>query len=185
MAIIAAFAMALEYLPHSINAIQVNYGLIPVTVLALRRGTKPALAAGLVWGLLDLLLRGLSDGGVLNVVQGILEYPIAFTVVGFAGLVAPAFQSALHAGHKNRAVALAWASVLIGTFIKYFCHFLAGWVYWGSYAPKGQAAWLYSLISNGSSAVGSSILAIVVVSALVLIAQHLFVPKPTQSLRQA
>ena len=104
VAIIAAFAMALEYLPHSINAIQVNYGLIPVTVLALRRGTKPALAAGLVWGLLDLLLRGLSDGGVLNVVQGILEYPI---------------------------------------------------------------------------------LAIVVVSALVLIAQHLFVPKPTQSLRQA
>lgn len=88
VALIAALAMALEYIPHDtgISGLQFNYGLIPLTVLALRRGTRPALAAGLAWGLLDLLLRGFATGGFLNPIQGILEYPIAFTVVGLAGL---------------------------------------------------------------------------------------------------
>lgn len=73
----------------------------------------------------------------------------------------------------------------MGTFAKYFCHFIAGWVYWGSYAPKGQPAWLYSLWTNGGSAVMSSILAVVVMSILVLSAKHLFLPKSAPALRHA
>lgn len=187
VAIIAAFAMALEYLPHQtgVSSVQFSYGLIPIGVLALRRGLWPGLAAGLTWGLLDLILRGLADGEVLNFWQGFLEYPIAFTAAGLMGVMYPLFHSALKRNKTGQAVSYAIGAIVIGTVAKYFCHFIAGVVFWGSYAPKGMNAWLYSLVINGLSAVFSGLLAIVVISALVTIAKHLFLPKPVATLKQA
>ena len=47
-AIIAAFAMALEYIPHTVgpSAIEVSFGIIPLIIYSLRRGA----AAGMVSG---------------------------------------------------------------------------------------------------------------------------------------
>ena len=102
-AIIAAFAMALTYIPHTtgVSAIELNYGLIPIAVLAMRRGAIPAAWAGFVWGILDLILRGLSGGSVLNPVQGFLEYPIAFTLVGLMGLTFASFQKSVRGGERS------------------------------------------------------------------------------------
>ncbi|WP_263849585.1 energy-coupled thiamine transporter ThiT [Lacticaseibacillus camelliae] len=68
IAVIAAFAMALEYVPHKtgISSIEMSYGVIPITVLALRRGTGAGMAAGLTWGVLDIMLIGFGEGSVLN-----------------------------------------------------------------------------------------------------------------------
>ncbi len=49
-------------------------------------------------------------------------------------------------------------ATFIGSFARYFCHFIAGIIFWGQYAPKGQSAVLYSLIVNGSTMLGSFIL---------------------------
>ena len=67
-AIIAAFAMALTYIPHTtgVSAIELNYGLIPIAVLAMRRGLVPAAWAGFVWGILDLILLVLLSAHLLN-----------------------------------------------------------------------------------------------------------------------
>ncbi|KRM72501.1 energy-coupled thiamine transporter ThiT [Lacticaseibacillus brantae] len=172
-AIIAAFAMALQYVPHTtgVSAIEFNYGLIPLAVLALRRGTVPALSAGFVWGMLDLMLRG----SILNPVQAIIEYPVAFTVAGLMAVTLPQFQAALKNKQISKAIGMAAIGILVGTFAKYFFHFVAGWIYWGSYAPKGWPAWQWSLFVNGGSAVFSGILAIVVIGVLVTVAPRLFV----------
>ncbi|MFD1430921.1 MULTISPECIES: energy-coupled thiamine transporter ThiT [Lacticaseibacillus] len=184
VAVIAALAMALEYIPHQlgVSSIQISYGVVPLVVLALRRGVWPGLSAGLVWGLLDLFLKGLADGEVLNLTQGLLEYPVAFTVVGFAGLMMPAFQKALRDGRQTVATVYALAAIAIGAGLKYFAHFVAGVIFWGSYAPKGIGAWMWSLIVNGGSFVVSTALAIVVIGALIVMAKQLFLPKTTQSL---
>lgn len=168
IAVIAAFAMALEYVPHKtgISSIEMSYGVIPITVLALRRGLGAGMAAGLTWGVLDIMLIGFCEGSVLNPIQGFLEYPIAFAVAGLGGLLYGRFQAALKAGKNREALGLAWGAGLIGVLAKYFCHFLAGWVFWGSYAPKGTPAWLYSLVINGGSAVATGILTVIVVSVL-------------------
>ncbi len=184
VAIIAAFAMALEYVPHKtgISSVEMSYGLIPISVLALRRGIGPATAAGFTWGILDLLLIGIGEGSVLNVTQGFIEYPVAFTVAGLGGLFYKPFQRALAQNATGKAVGFAWAAVVLGVVAKYLCHFYAGWIFWGSYAPKGMPAWLYSLFINGLSAVFTGILALVVTTALVTIAKHLFLPKQVSRL---
>lgn len=178
-AIIVAFAMALNYIPHTVgvSAIEVQFGLIPFGVYAMRRGLLPTLAAGLVWGLLDMFLRGIPGGSVLNATQGILEYPIAFTVVGLGGIFAANFQHALKRGRKGPAAVLLVLAVTVSGVAKYVFHFIAGIVFWGSYAPKGQPVWLYSLVVNGGSAVVSILLAAVVLVVLLQIAPRLYVPE--------
>ena len=102
-AIFAGLAMALEYVPHDlgVSSVQFSYGLIPLGVYSLRRGPVPGMLAGLVWGLLDMWLRG--SGSLLNPVQIILEYPVAFGVVGLIGITAPYVQQHLRAGNIKRA----------------------------------------------------------------------------------
>lgn len=181
IALIAALAMALEYLPHKtgISSVEMSYGLIPIAVIALRRGLWPAVAAGFTWGILDVFLIGLGEGSVLNVWQGLLEYPIAFSVAGLMGLCYKPFQKALRAGKRSLTITWVWLAVFIGTFAKYLCHFYAGWVFWGAYAPKGMPAWLYSLWINGMSGLMGGVLACVIVTVLAVSAKHLFTPSST------
>lgn len=178
-AIIVAFAMALNYIPHTVgvSAIEVQFGLIPLTLYALRRGLMPALMAGLVWGLLDMFLRGIPGGSVLNAWQGILEYPLAFTLIGAAGMMTSAFRQAVRRDRQGLMRGLIVAAALVGGVAKYACHFAAGIVFWGSYAPAGQSPVLYSLVINGGSAIVSIILAAVVLLIVNRVAPQLFVVK--------
>ncbi len=66
--------------------------MIPLTLFALRRGLKPALMAAFIWGILHFPA---SQVVYLSVVQVLIEYPIAFTFAGFAGLYAKNVQKAL------------------------------------------------------------------------------------------
>ncbi|MBA1394767.1 energy-coupled thiamine transporter ThiT, partial [Lactobacillus sp. XV13L] len=151
-AIIAALAMALTYLPHTIGlSFQFQYGIIPLVIYAWRRGFRAGVSAGVVWGLLDLVLRGLSKGEIVNIWQGLLEYPIAFGVLGIAGLWSHQIQMSID--NKTRQFSFMLLSCLIAVFSKYFCHFIAGGIVWGIYAPKSMNPWVYSLLTNGGSAV--------------------------------
>jgi thiamine transporter len=173
-AIMAALAMALSYIPHDIGGlgIQIQWGILPLVLVAERRGWKIGVVSGVIWGVLDAMLRGGSN--LLNPVQIIMEYPVAFGVLGLAGLVAQPLAQAL----KNRQLATAIVYIFIGGFIgtlsKYFFHFVAGVFYWGSYAPKGWNVWLFSLYVNGISGVLGLVYDAVVLAILVSIAPQLF-----------
>lgn len=178
-AIIAAFAVALEYIPHTAgpSAIEVSFGIIPIVIYSLRRGAISGMVSGLIWGLLDLILRGLGNGSVLNVWQGLLEFTIAFMVVGLAGILQRPIQASIQNHTKVKTMTLLWMAAFFGTFAKYFCHFLAGAVYWGSYAPKGMNAWLYSLTVNGGSFIASFILTDIVLCICLAMVPKLYLPK--------
>lgn len=109
-AIIAAFAVALEYIPHTVgpSAIEVSFGIIPIVIYSLRRGAIPGMVSGLIWGLLDLILRGLGNGSVLNVWQGLLEFTIAFMVVGLAGILQRPIQASIQNHTKVKTMTLLW-----------------------------------------------------------------------------
>lgn len=175
----AAVAMALEYIPTSIgpSSIQVSLGIIPICIYSFRRGAIPGMIAALIWGVLDLFLRGLSTGSVLNVWQGLLEYTIAFLVVGLAGIVKNQLDKTLRQKDYVKVSAYVILGIFIGTFIKYFFHFIAGVIYWGSYAPKGMNALLYSLIINGGSFVASFIVASFVCVLITSTNKKILIPK--------
>jgi thiamine transporter len=175
--VIAALAMALEYLPHAVGPLNVSYGIIPLAVYSLRRGWKAGLSSGLVWGLLDLFLRGFGSGGFLNPLQGLIEYPLAFAVVGLIGFGASPVQHALSRQQRGRVLGYAISTTFFGVLCKYFLHFVAGVFYWGSYAPKGMSPVIYSLVANGGSAILNLVLVSLVVGLLLVSAPHLFMPK--------
>ena len=67
-------------------------------------------------------------------IQMLVDYPIAFGVIGLGGLVK---------GERNLVF-----SVLIGGTLRFLCHLFTGAVFFGEYAAAGQSAFMYSLLYN-------------------------------------
>jgi thiamine transporter len=105
--------------------------MVPIIWLALRRGPKIGLFAGVVYGLVQLAVMP----QIYFLPQVLLDYPLAFGCLGLAGF----FQ---------KRWALAGVAVAItGRFIM---HLISGALFFASYAPAGMNPWVYSAIYNGS-----------------------------------
>jgi len=176
-ALITALAMVLSFVPHStgVSSVEFVYGLIPMSIYALRRGLKPGLMAGLAWGILDLVLRGFSSGGFLNPLQGFVEYPLAFGVVGLIGLGSVQVKRSIKDGKSALGLIIFYSA--LGFFAKYFLHFIAGGIYWGTYAPKGMNPWIYSLVINGGSFIANMIMLVVLAVVLNRVFKQLIIVK--------
>ncbi|PKQ19248.1 MAG: energy-coupled thiamine transporter ThiT [Actinobacteria bacterium HGW-Actinobacteria-6] len=121
---------------------EVSLAMLPLLVLALRRGLPVGLVVGFLYGLLDLTY---SPPYIVHWVQFFLDYPFAYMAVGLAGVFAPALKRALSRGSKGLAV---WGAIIpgvaLGALGRFTCHLVSGAVFFGEYAPKGQPVWLYS-----------------------------------------
>ncbi|EKF52064.1 energy-coupled thiamine transporter ThiT [Lactococcus garvieae] len=162
-AIAAALALVLSFI--SINYAQVFYlelAVIPLLVLALRRGVLWGMSGGLVFGLLLIVL---GQATVLTPVQTILEYIVAPVSLGLAGLLRQKDSS-----HSKTIL----AAVFLGVLIKYFWHFIAGVIFWGQYAWEGWGAIPYSLVANGVSGLVTAILAALVLLIIAKSAPQIF-----------
>ena len=163
-ALIAALAMALSYIPDFASWFSPSFGAIPVILFSLRRGPKYGLLAGLIWGLLHFLL---GKVWYLSFPQVFIEYILAFISMGLAGLVTQPFQKNLLAGKQKQALLWALVGATIGVFVRYLWHFVAGFLFWGSYAPKGMSPYWYSFTVNGTA--GALTLIFVVLALIIII----------------
>ncbi|KMN43495.1 energy-coupled thiamine transporter ThiT [Bacillus sp. LK2] len=194
-AILAAFALIIDILPLSIKLPtggSISFAMIPIFIIAYRWGFKMAFLGGLIWGLLQIVV---GDAYILTPVQAFIEYFIAFAFIGFAGLFYRPIQKALASNNSDaehssfgsrkdkptskqnngkKALVYIIFATFVGSFARYFCHFIAGIIFWGQYAPKGQSAVLYSLIVNGSTMIGSFILCTVLLILLFTTSPRLF-----------
>ena len=83
VAIIAALSMAMSFIPDFAGWFH-RRGEQLFLLFSLRRGLTPGLATGLLWGLLHFALGKVA---FLSVEQVLIEYVIAFAVMGLAGLL--------------------------------------------------------------------------------------------------
>jgi thiamine transporter len=164
IAIVAALAMLLSLIPLSISWFEISLGTPLVILVALRRGPVVGVLTGLVWGLLHFVLGRVY---FLSIPQVLIEYVLAFSFAGLAGLM---FKPFAKTGKANLLV----TAVLIGTFAKYFWHFIAGVIFWSDYAWKGWGAVAYSLVINGVSFILTAIFGIIVLLVLQKAAPQLF-----------
>lgn len=104
--------------------------MLPIFIFAYIAGPRAGIAAGLAYGLLQLV----QEPYILNFAQLVLEYPVAFALLGIAGF----FKKNIFVG------------VIVGGLARYLCHFLAGFIFFAEYAPESQGPYLYSLAYNGS-----------------------------------
>lgn len=112
-----------------VNGGSIGIAMLCVLVMAFRRGFVPALATGLVMGLLDLATGPYIIPGEAwrAVAQVLLDYVLAYPMVAFAALFRRSFLSSETKGRKM--LFLSLGSVL-GGLLKLFVHYLSGILFW-------------------------------------------------------
>ena len=150
VALFAVIALILDLFIPTLGPVKIDIKMLPIVIIALRRGIVPGILSGLLWGLLQVLM---GDAYILTISQFLLEYFVAFALIGFAGFFSKPIQNVLQKEPDalGKQITLASIGLIIGSGARYIIHFLAGYIFWGSYAPEGQGAFLYSFIVNGTS----------------------------------
>ncbi|MGT2933364.1 energy-coupled thiamine transporter ThiT [Streptococcus catagoni] len=173
-AIFAALAMILSFIPDFFSWFSPSYGAIPLVLFCLRRGLKYGLLSGLIWGLLHFALGKIA---YLSLSQVLIEYILAFISMGIAGLFSN--QMKIQLSHKNKSTATLFAimAATLAIALRYFWHFIAGVIFWGSYAPRGTSAIVYSLSVNGTAALLTLLLLVIALIILVPTQAQFFSPK--------
>jgi thiamine transporter len=117
--------------------------MVPILWLALRRGPKIGIFSATVYGCVQLVIEPF----IYHPAQVLLDYPLAFGMLGLAGF----FQKRPFLG------------VNVGIAGRFIMHFISGVVFFGSYAPEGMSPIVYSAIYNGGYLLPELVISIYIV----------------------
>lgn len=148
----------------------ITLAMLPIIVIALRRGAAVGITAGFLTGLLNFMMGGFF----VNIFQMLLDYPLAVAVIGLAGVYSKTFQTQLAAGQLNKASISASFATLISGVAALVPHTIAGVVFYASFAPKNQSVLIYSLVYNATFLIPKTLITMVVLVLLVLKAPRIF-----------
>jgi len=180
--IFAALSLLLSMVPTNIgSSLTVSLGMIPLTIFALRRGLKAGLIAAFIWGILHFPMGNVF---FLSVPQVLIEYPIAFTFAGFAGLFSDSLKQALIAEDSRGVTRSVILGSFAGSFARFFWHFVAGVVFWGSYAVWGMGPVLFSFVTNGINFIATGTVTSIVIVIIAKKTPQLFLPKSAAKLEK-
>jgi len=113
--------------------------MLPLLMIGLRHGLKWGISAGIVYACLQMLQQfwpppSGTIAAYISVVM--LDYILAFAMLGLSGLF------------RNKHNGILYAAPFC-VFLRFLCHFISGAVVWSAYW-RDPAAWLFSLIYNGT-----------------------------------
>ncbi|MGI6537635.1 MAG: energy-coupled thiamine transporter ThiT [Caldicoprobacterales bacterium] len=136
MLVYASVSIALAFVLSYIRLFRMPQGgsitpasMLPVIIFAYIFGPVPGVITGMAFGFLQYI----QDAYVVHWAQFLFDYPIAFGMLGLAGLY-----------RKNLPVA-----IFIAIFGRFIMHFLTGVLFFAENAGDQNAA-VYSLVYNGS-----------------------------------
>lgn len=163
VALAAVLGLVKITLPWNIAGGSVSLTMVPIFILAARRGLVPGVVAGVLFGVVDYFMEPFA----VHPVQVLLDYPVAFGACGLAGFIAPFARRTLSAA---RVAGWTVIGAVVGGAGRFTASFVSGIVFFGANAEAGQPVWLYSLLYNGSyllpSVVACTVVAAVVVPTL-------------------
>lgn len=135
----SALLVALSIVLNQITFFQMPQGgsvspfaMLPIVLCAYYFGTRRGVMCGMCVGMIDLIFKPY----VIHPVQLLLDYPLAFGAIGFAGLIFKMKKDGLIPAY------------LFGVFCRYICAVLSGVIFFGAYAPEGFNALTWSLWYN-------------------------------------
>ena len=157
-AIFVALAMILSYLEIPIGVSFGGFGgslsfvMIPLIIYAIRWGAIQGLCVGLAFGTLKYFF---SNGWALTWESMILDYAVAYMLLGIGGLLRGKSQS-------------AWLAALIGCFGRFVVHFVSGVTIYAEYVSpifgwNGSSSAVYSILYNGSYMLPNTVLTVLAV----------------------
>lgn len=107
------------------------FSMLPIIVCAYFYGVRRGLMAGMCVGLIDLIFNPY----VIHPIQMLLDYPLAYGALAFAGLM------------RARKLGLI-SGYVVGLSARYLCAVLSGLIFFGQYAPEGFNALTWSIYYN-------------------------------------
>lgn len=131
------------------------FSMLPVILIAYRRGIGWGLFTAFAFSLLQMLLGvnnlsyGTSAAAVLAIIT--LDYIVAFTALGLAG----AFRSL-----KSQAAGLALGTLLVCA-IRYLSHVAVGFTVWRDISIPANQALLYSFVYNATYMVPETMVTVI------------------------
>lgn len=109
------------------------FSMVPLLILSYMYGVRWGMFCGIVYGLLQMVLGATMSSafagltGISILIMALLDYIVAYLVLGTAGMFKNKF--------KSHTVSLVLGSI-IAILLRLLCHFLSGWILWGSYATE-------------------------------------------------
>lgn len=147
-----ALTIALAFVLDELRIFQMPQGgtvslsMLPIIVLAFLRGAGPAVTAGLLFGIIDVLTPPVF---IVHPVQLLLDYPAPYALVGLAGVFRTSWKrSVASRGRAYGVVAALAPGVALGGALRYGAHVISGAIFFAEYAPEGQPVWVYSALYN-------------------------------------
>ncbi|HHV51089.1 MAG TPA: hypothetical protein GXX54_05205 [Clostridiales bacterium] len=131
------------------------FSMLPVILVAYRRGTLWGLFTAFAFSLLQMLLGlnnlsyGTSAGAVAAII--LLDYVVAFTVLGLGGL----FRFM-----KSQSAGLALGTLLVCVF-RYLAHVVVGFTVWRDISIPAAQAVVYSFIYNATYMVPETLVTVI------------------------
>ncbi len=140
----AAVCIAMSFALSYLKVVEMPYGgsitvasLLPLMIYSYMFGVRKGVFAGMIYG----ILQAFQDTYILHPAQFLLDYPIAFSAIGLAGVFAQ--TKAL----RFPQVRFALGAIVAG-FGRFVMHFISGIFAFGAFAPEGQPVVVYSLLYN-------------------------------------
>lgn len=115
-------------------------------------GLKVGLMTGIAYGILQLIIGPY----IYHPVQLLLDYPLAFGCLGLAGI--------FNKGNSKFGNVNMIKGFLLGSFGRFVCHVISGYVFFREYAPEGMNPMLYTLGYNATYIVPEAVATILVLS---------------------
>ncbi|UCH32698.1 MAG: energy-coupled thiamine transporter ThiT [Candidatus Bathyarchaeota archaeon] len=117
--------------------------MVPLLWFALRRGPRWGVEAGVVYGLVHMVI----SGEIYYPTQVLLDYPLAFGALGLAGAL-----------RKHPVL-----GVIFGITGRFICHFISGVIFFGQWAWEGWHPIAYSAAYNATYLVPELVVSVTVV----------------------
>lgn len=149
----AALCMALSCILSYIKLYEMPQGgsitpasMLPILMFAYAYGVGPGVVMGFAYGLLQFV----QGGWFVHPMQFLLDYPLAFAMLGFAGIA--------------KKLPKKWGfipGIALGIFLRFICAFLTGIFFWADGA-NGQNVLIYSAGYNGTYLIPETIICIAI-----------------------
>lgn len=152
--VFSAVAMALAIVTAEIKFTRLPMGgsitlfsMLFIVLIGYWYGLKAGLMTGFAYGLLQFLM----DPVFYSPIQLLIDYPLAFGALGLSGIFSEK-KNGLLKGY------------IVGVIGRYIFAFISGVVFFGSYAPEGTPAAIYSLGYNATYIVPEAIATMIIIS---------------------
>ena len=137
--------------------------LLPLMIYSYMFGTKKGVIAGLIYG----VMQAIQDTYIIHPAQFLLDYPVAFSAIGVAGMFA-------HVKKLEKLPQLQFAlGAVVASVLRFLAHIISGVFAFEAYAiDAGMNAWVYSMAYNSFVFID---VAIVIVAGVLIFSSPAFV----------